>query len=225
MQQERSITMNFLASSSVPLPFLSQIWHSNDSFILMWHNQVLLGGLWRKTPFGSLPKQELYCLDCSFCRHRLIFPSSPALYIFHVAGCYSPCSVSPCSCPTPNRQWLKWDVVDNSLGTGCTISSISQLNYMPLLAQWKSCVLQAVAHDYVNQCALVTSQARRCSGRPAAPGRHYPQKYYIHGWGGRKNEGQRHKLGYLCMLINCYATCMNFSGLYEKPEPDEVYSI
>lgn len=36
------------------------------------------------------------------------------------------------------------------MGTGCAISLIPQLSCMPLPAQRKSCVLQAVAHDYVN---------------------------------------------------------------------------
>lgn len=119
---------------------------------------------------------------------------SPSLDISQALSCpiYVPCSGLLFSlfcaslflcyvlCQT-DRHWLKWDFADSSFGTGCTISSISQLNYMPLLAQWKSCVLQAVAHDYVNQCALVTSQARRCSGRPAAPGRLSTEVHYIHG--------------------------------------------
>lgn len=68
-------------------------------------------------------------------------PCSGLLFSLFCASlflCYVPCQT--------DRHWLKWDFADSSFGTGCTISSISQLNYMPLLAQWKSCVLQAVAH-------------------------------------------------------------------------------
>lgn len=82
-----------------------------------------------------------------------------------------------------------------------------------------------VAHDYVNQGALVTSQARRCSGRPAAPGRRYSQKCItLMGEEGEGTRGRNTNFVILGVFINCYSTCMNFLELYKKSEPPEVYS-
>lgn len=103
------------------------------------------------TPFGSLPKQDLYCLGRPFCHHPLIFPRlSPALYMFHVVGCYSPCSVPPCSCAMSCAKQTDtgWSGI---LQTAASVQAAQfpqshSSTTCHLLAQWKSCVLQAVAH-------------------------------------------------------------------------------
>lgn len=216
------------ASNSAPLPFLSQIWHSNDSFILMWHNQLMLGGLCGGRHHLDLC-QSRTCIVWAilFVTIPWYFPGSLLPYRFPmqwVVILLVLCLPVPVLCQT-NRQWLKRDVAVSGLGAGCTISSISQLSYVPLLAQWKSCVLQAVAHDYVNQCALVTSQARSCSGRPAASGRHYPQKcitFMGEEGGGMRGRDTNFVICVCLSIVRLFA--WTFLG-FMKSEPAEVYSI
>lgn len=96
------------ASSSAPLPFLSQTWHGNDSFILMCDNQVLLGGLCGGRHHLDLC-QSRTCIVWAvlFVTIPWYFPGPLLPYIFSMQWVVTLLVLwlpIPVLCPMPNRQ-------------------------------------------------------------------------------------------------------------------------
>lgn len=132
------------ASNSALLPFLSQTWHSHESFILMWHNQVLLGGLCGGRNHLELCQSKTCIVwGCPFLSPSLDISQalSCPLY-FPCSGCYFPSSVPPCS---HSMSYAKQTVVE----VGCCRQWLGYRlhNFLNLTAQLRAIagtVLQAV---------------------------------------------------------------------------------
>lgn len=137
------------------------------------------------------------------------------------------CLPIPVLYPMPNRQtrWLKWDVAVSGLGTGCSFLNLTAQLHAIAGTVEELCPTGRCPWLCKSTCSC-DQPSKKMQWEASSSWQTLPTEvHYIRGWEGRRNEGQRHKLRYRCMLINCYATCINFLGLYETSEPTEVYSI